>query len=625
MFFAEFFSITIIAIYFTIAIIIWVFPLQFFLKNKTTLIQYLVPAAFSFQIIIGYVFYTFNLMKYFSVIYFVMMLLLNIALFYRHQLLQKKIFDYFNSYQKKEKLFIVGVIFTIIPLLYTHYYDSFQNLAPGNNDTYSHIGFLKQITESGYIHSTFYAPGFHLLMFPLTKLLSYAHLSRFAGPTLSLFIVLGISLVLKPLLKTKQSFLLLILLFSFPIFNQLTLQTISFFSSSLTFLFFSTLIVLYTKPVFLNKNHLYALLSIISVALALSVPYFFVQLIPSLGLFWVATFLFKRRLSRQLLMHINVSLIISFLGLMLGYAHVLLQTSLRGSTYFPDIPTAQNMNHDIDCDGNNIVCTFFFELEKNETTEKTTLPILKAGYDLLSIKDVRTENTILSLGAYSWILFSLFLFAYALKKKDHLLIVVSVFSIFFGISAQTGVVELGSYKGRSGWYLLLLCLIGCSVFFDRVYQLLGFFSQKIFLLTFVLLFISCFLSPAEFYRPYNTEPFDYLEEILETQKEQTIVFARIPEISLVSDKVIYIPLNEMAIQEKKLESGFVVVQTQPFNIDPILSQYGSISDSDFKQFYKLQEINNQEGEKINILLEEKYECISKKAIIKTEKTTICKL
>lgn len=628
-------SIPVIFGYFLFNIALLYLPVKKFLKNSKQILQYLIPIAFSVQIIFGYIFYTFELTKSYYPIYILILGAINIYL------LRISEPPNFNKLWKKLKprvtiqnVFLMAVI--ALAVFYSRFYDSMNTLAPGNNDTYNHVQFLKSIDTVGYISSTFYAPGFHILVYPLVRLMPMTSIYRFVGPALGVILTLSILLLVAPKLKHRKSLFILAGLMLLPVFNQLSLQLISFFSSSLTFMYLVALMVIMATMDKFDRK-LLVLFGLFCLGLSFSVPYFYVSLLPAMGLLIVFDLLLQKGENFK---NYLVLASILFLGLAVSYGHVLLQTSVHSNeAYFPIIPTVfvsdaskklgENEiligdNHKECEQSSSVICVWSRKLgtQSNQLIANFA-PLINSGIDVIKIIQIRPAGDLLSIGAYIWIVCAIVLLFVARKLKLPMLFVVASFSIVLGISAQTGMFELSLYKGRSGWYLLLLCVLGTIFVYDHFSHLL----RKAVPVVIVGLALGGLVVPPVFYRPYYTEHLAELRE-LGLKESRFLLVSPTKEDSLVIGGTHYIPLNEEMVfgTDFNLSKGtYVVLNLDMVDIDPVMSQLGSVYDYNFERFNAnliKREVAQQE---MNQVLEEKYRCLSDNIVWRGEHTVLCKI
>ena len=550
-------------------------PLCALTKNKIIGLRYAIPFSISIEIIIGYIFYCTSTMTYFPLFYLIFAILINIWAYYKlRPIAFKKI--------SLNWMVILAVSVVSIVIIYTRCYDGFKFIGPGSNDTYNHLIFVKDLIRTGYLSNGFYAPGFHLFLMPIAKIIPFADLYRFAGPAIGIVTLGSFVLLFKDYLKNKILLIFLLALLALPVYNQFTLQTIGFFSSALTFIYFASFIVLISdQDIKKRKLHLSFFL-IFTVALALTVPYLFVVILPAALIIFFVVLIFQKRFNAgypRYLLTINLILIVGFV---VSFGHIYIQSNiLKRYSGFPRIATTY-----YESDGTQVITL------NNELADTLHLPrfiknnsflrpMVGTGYDLLRVKNIRSAKSVLGLGAYLWIAFSFFLLAYASRKKNTILLTVAVLSVFFGLCAQTGMFEMSNYRGRSGWYLLMLSIFGLVLFTDQVY------SKKMFqwvLVGSVIIAATGFYLPPQYYRTYYGKEFEIVIQIARSYPDKKInLIASNHELSMVAENI----TAQDFIPENLVNSDtFLILEKEILCPDPVLSQGAVSTDKNFVEYNK---------------------------------------
>jgi len=576
----------IVSILFFISFSLYI-PLLYILDKKNAL-QITIPLSISIEIIFGYIFYNLGHLKMFPFLYFLIILIINTVFIWKIKkkndlfLILKKIFHKKNNIEIATLvLFFLALILTV----FTRFYDSLNTIAPGNIDTIDHLNFLNDLKNIGHIQLAYYAPGFHLFLYPLTFFVSNSYIYRFAGPVIGILIILSVFLYMKRYLKPTV-LLFMIILFSVPIYNQLTLQTISFFSSSLTFIFLIAFIYALNKNNKIDEKKSLIICAISSVSLAISVPYFYVGLIPAVVFLFIISLLNKKILPTYHKYLIKVIFVLIIFGLIVSFGHVLLQTKILNNQNisFPRIKQVKMINK-------TMVQTDNYK----ESNGSSSGAIYATFIDLISIKNIRPFNGILAIGSYLWILLSIFFVYYGLKKNNAPLLIISSLSIVFGLSTQTGTLEMIYYRGRSGWYLMFLSILGISIFFNTIHK--EKYKNKIRILLIIILFIS-FLNPPEFFRRYYKEAYDTANKIKSTFPDKKIEFLTDTySLEIVSDNFRSLPLSISNLnRDAKIDENFVILEKKLLQTDPILSQQALSTDTDFSNFKYNQLLKNKKME-----------------------------
>lgn len=575
----------------------WYFPLQVWVNHKLA-VRYSIPFSISIQIIIGYVFYVSSFDKWFPIIYGCIVVVANAFALSASKQVRQNVKTMLQSITWRG----IGIFAVLIlPLLYTRWFDAITQIAPGNNDTYNHMFFLENIDVRGFITTLYYPPGYHLVLYPLYKLIPYGDMYRFAGPAIGVITVLGLYLLFQNRFKHWSSKILLLLAFSFPLFNEFTLQSISLFSTALSFIYFGTFIALITEQdKSLTQRVQLVLYLLMTATLAVTVPYMFVQYLPAICLMYVVLFFLRKNTFFQTKIKLLRNFIcISILGLLLAFGHVFLMTSILDSTQsLPEIPTVEKSAGETYVvstnratvpdlpDATTIIQdenSFFSQLRKSSQYQEYVQPVIATAIDVLKIKNIREPNSLLAMGAYIWIVFAIGITWFGIRKNDITFFTIGIFSILYGFAIQTGSLELTFYRGRSGWYLLLLLLLGFIYIYDALAIL-----HKRWIITIIIctVYISGFLVPPTFYRSYYNEPFIITNKLVHQFPNQTIAIASNQHrLSLLSENVITLPLSlDEILKHIQNDQLIIIFDKEYFIPDPILSQQANAIDEDLSSF-----------------------------------------
>ncbi|MEI8143291.1 MAG: hypothetical protein WCG48_01585 [Candidatus Berkelbacteria bacterium] len=597
------------------------FPMAAIFEEKIAA-KFAIPVSISVQIIFAYVFYCFGIVKIYPAIYASLIVFINVLAIWKLK------HGFFNIRRPslQQILHILALIILFCVIIYSRFHDSFTNIAPGEIDTYSHVQFIKDLTTQGYLNFPQYAPGFHLFLYPLVFVTKLSEIYRFAGPTIGVLCILSSFLLLKDSFKrttTRYVFLALCLL---PIFNQLFLQQIGFFSTSLSFIFIPSLIfAIYTKKDILPKSGILILYGLIISALSLTLPYLYIQYLPSLALFSIIIFATKKGYSNDYLRKILCICILSFIGFFLAFGHVYLQTKiLKRADNFPAMeftrfengslvvsnsysPT-DNPNQTVTPAARSYISTIADHssqailkaskkidpvtktLKETAAYTKYIRPMLNTANEAFSVKNIRPFAGTLSIGAYVWIFICALVLLYASLIKNTLLLTLSAFTLIFGIATQFGVLEISSYRGRSGWYLLLFMILLVTFLYDLYFPKK--FEKKWFIYTAIAL--SCTLGiakPPVFYRAYYTDSYVKLKNIVTSLPDKTTLslLTNDRQLSLVLESIQLTPLdNGTILKPCSSNTCVIIIDKKFFDADPILSQKSIAGDENFSDYYAKQ-------------------------------------
>lgn len=581
------------------------FPLRLIFNAGEGALKFSIPLSISAQIIFGYIFYTLGKIELYYTPYLAIILLLNLWSIYK---LKPKL----NKINFGSKSLTIALIALVIAAVYHFFADSIRNIAPGTIDTTNHLAFLfTDLPKLGYLNFPSYPSGFHIFLYPLTKFSSQVPVYRFTGPILGLYTISHLVLTFRNIFQNKILSALLVAAILLLPFNQLVLQLIGFFPTALSFIFFASFLVLVIEEKISYRLRLF-LGIIMAIATGVTIPYLSVQLAPIfLILALVAKLFLKSKLNLQAIKIALLSVILCFL---VGFGHVYLQTGiLKRTTGFPAIETVI-----VKPDGNVTTTTtyqatkrftdklsHYLPFIKNHFFQNYIIPMLMTGEDILKIKNIRPPIGILSLGAYIIMLTAVGSLVFIKNKPN--LTVVSLFVLVFGVATQTGILEISTYRGRSGYYLLFLAPILACLIIDHYYKSK---LNKYGPLAIGILALTSTLSVPLFYREYYPDYFQVSTNIVDSQPgKKFLFFTSKTDLKTISSRIQTRPLSEnISLDDCGDNECFVIIEKKPLFIDPILSQKAYSADKNGAQYnaQQIKEANDQQAlaqriiEKLNL-------------------------
>lgn len=560
-------------------------PFRALIKDKAISLRYAIPFSLSVEILFGYIYYCTSTMSYFPICYLVFALFLNILAYVKLKpIILTKISVNIGI--------LLVLIISVLALLYTRYFDSFSFVGPGGNDTYAHLVFVKDLINPGFLRNGFYAPGFHIILMPIAKLIPFSDLYRFTGPAIGIVTLISFVLLFRDYLKNKILLLFLLALLALPVYNQFTLQTIGFFPSSLTFMYFVSFIFLLSDKDNEKRRANLFIFSIFTFALALTVPYLFVTILPAFLIIFFIVLIFRNKFNKKYPFYLFLINLILILGIFVSFGHVFLQSSILKRFSGINLPTIEvTITEDVKITDKLANKEYSPKVIANNSLLNS---IVGTGYDILRVKNIRPVNSILGIGAYLWMGFSFFLIVYGLRKKNSILLIVAVLGVFFGLCTQTGMFEMNNYLGRSGWYLLMLSIFGSVLFFDQIY------SKKMtnwLLAVCLILLITSFFFPPQYYRPYYDEEFKTISQIAKQHPNDSItLITNNKQLAIVAENI---TAQHFLPDFLRNDNPVLIIENKFLRPDPVLSQRVTSTDKEFIEFNKAFEIE-KENLKYNI-------------------------
>lgn len=603
-------------------------------KNKNSTKAILVPMTISIIIIFGYFFYFLNIVKYYPISCISILTTLNLLLYLKkkHKPNTKKNF-------RPNFMWVATIAILTVTMVFSRFYDSITYNSPGNPDSLAHLHMYRELASQGYISNAFYAPGFHLILLPLSNFVNSWDLMRFIGPVISLLCLLSVYVIFFQLLKNKFVALLTLSLFGLPLFIKLSIQTIGFFPSAITFMVLPIYLYLIINPNLLDFKKNLIIFTIISIALALTVPYLLVQLIPLYGVLWFFTHFLKNKEKNKYIKLFKYKSIVLILCFLLALMHVYYFTKIHhNQSLFPNIPTIEkvgekqivgNNYQDIEYidklfkkykNSNNIVIQILANSLDNSIVKTFFLPITSTGYEIIQPKNILLNKNILSIGGWLFLICLFPLLLYSLKTNKIKILVISCMGIIFGIGCQTGILEMSYYRGRTAWYFMMIMILTIGLLLDEMYKNR---SNKLIILTII---IFCFISisnPPVFPRLHYSDAFAFTRYISKKTEEKVVIFTEQQELSIVSEKIQIFPIDEIEQISPQPKPIYLILPNK--SIDKV-DIYSHMIFSPEKDIYLL----NNKSQNDTILnkfdtIREYIKSLPNELVLKTEQIDVYKL
>ena len=636
-------------------------PLRAYLKNSRQALVFLIPTSISFNILLGYFFYTVKSfiafrMMYFVFVYITLVIVLNIVAMKKLGIISND-WDIKNiKIRLKELLDFIFIglkktyylpIILLIPIVYTRlYYPAFY-LHFGDNDTWHHLNkLLDQMPHKHGLH--WYAPGFHILIYPLKVLIPTQGLYRFTGSVLSLITAIYIYIFVRSLLKERfqpYTQIFIPILLSLPLVNMFTIQTMAFTPSALSFIF-----ILAFLYVVYDMNHLDWRVSKVfcgfwAMALSLTVPYSYGQFIVSLVFLWILMVVFRKRFNFKYELRYLFFLIFVFcMGIVLAYGHVKFRNLITLHFYGTriELPLLTNFdankkktswevlseyvfkkkflkeelrndqknkdqNNDFISEKRGNISINIQSSNKNQKKKLKLLPNLNiTDWDrieyiittLLSVKDIRTISTewsirnLLAIGSYAWILFCFGILFYSIFKKNRLFFMIAIFNLSYGLFIQTGIFAAPAYKGRSGWYLMLGAILASILLFNYGIEILR--QRRLLNLKWIagfliFLYSMAWINPPSFYRKFHEDIFKVVNSLsLDFPDQRIEILTNAGDAAIISMQ--YFRIKPVSIPYLKINSKrkdlikAVILEKKIKRVDPFLSGVGLVGAKDFEDY-----------------------------------------
>ncbi len=400
---------------------------------------------------------------------------------------------------KPQKILILILIATQILVFYG---DAFFHISHNFPDTYYNYLWIK--TNIIHIGNIGYFPGLSIVSILPVSLIDPLYSLNYFAASIGLVFTICINLILKSLLSLKGLIIFNLILLT-PFYYALTYTRVGLNNSQIYPIIFFSIIVFMLKKWQDNiySKFIYGLA--LSVAALVTAPHILFLTIP--GILLALIFTFKLSMIKSAIWLAILSLVSVFFASKLSS---------------PDI---------------------IFE---DKSIDSKSLNFIDFSYVLISdwfrIKlPIRSPlESMESLGAYLVIAFAGWVLLVSIKRGIKPIIFVSILTIIYGISLQTGIGEFAFMKGRIGWYFMFTSALLLSMVVDqlriqlpkktRIYRIIG--SLLILNLIIVL------LNLPDAYRKDNEKILIEIKKIIRKENRTGLnIYSDLNQMRFVSEKI----------------------------------------------------------------------------------------
>lgn len=353
----------------------------------------------------------------------------------------------------------VLLLFAFAIGIYMRLYDPLKHLALGSGDFYTHLQFVKE-TSSGLIFTS-YPRGYHIVL-ALVNFISnidFYALARFAGAFFGIISIGAVYCLMRQVFGKKAAVFAVLFYSGFTLFNYLTIEQVGFFAQGFGFVLiplavcFALGLVNDFKEGALQRRNILLfvfivfLLGLISPYAMLETSYFLYILL----FFCIVLHFGMRKHIRRFLKNVTVLIILFSLGMLIVLSYYTFlkdfrQLGIRLPTY--EESKVVRLVEEGESE--------WKAMEESVTLADWTTNKWEIVKNILRMKGLRVPVEFpLSIGVYVGLLLSLFIVVFSIRKKRVELFAISAFTLLFGISCITGILEFPMYQGRAGWYFML--------------------------------------------------------------------------------------------------------------------------------------------------------------------------
>jgi hypothetical protein len=399
-----------------------------------------------------------------------------------------------------QKIIIVILIATQILVFYG---DALFHISHNFPDTYSNFvwiyGNATNIGDVGYF------PGLSVVsILPVISINPLYSLNFFAA-SVGLVFTVCINLILKPILSFKGLIVFNLILLT-PFYYALTYTRVGLNNSQLFPIIFFSIIVFIINKWQDDRYSKYLYGIALSVAGLVTAPHILFLIIPGILIALILTYKLTKK--KTIIWLVSLSLSATVFGRVLSTPELIIST--RGAD-----PKSINISN--------------------------SLYVLISDWARVKFPIRSPLESIDSLGAYLIIVIAIWALISSTKKNIKIVKFISILTIVFGITLQTGIGEFTPIKGRIGWYFMWSSALLLSIVFDQTKIQL---SKKIRFdnvigICLILNFMFVIFNLPDHYRKDNESILIQMKKIIaKDNRSELYVYTDIGQLTFVSEKVI---------------------------------------------------------------------------------------
>ncbi len=196
----------------------------------------------------------------------------------------------------REDFFLIGLLILAIAVRSIH---PLQHMALGQSDAYSHLHFLRDVVDRGFVNNVMYPPGYHWILALPTAVfhLDPYLVARYGGAFFGAGLVLAVYVLVKSIAGNPAAIFSAFLVSCFPGLNLLLKTGVGAFPNQLGLFFIPVVFYFYiiTEEKILGKSpKAYTLLALCLMGLSISVPMMLIHVLLILCIIRMVLFIIRR-------------------------------------------------------------------------------------------------------------------------------------------------------------------------------------------------------------------------------------------------------------------------------------------------------------------------------------------
>lgn len=362
----------------------------------------------------------------------------------------------------REDIMLAGLLLLAVAIRSVH---PLQHMALGQSDAYSHLQFLRNVLDTGFVHNVMYPPGYHwILALPTQSFqLDPYPVARYGGAFFGAGLVLAVYVLVRSIAGGAAALTAVFLVACFPGLSLLQKTGVGAFANQLGLFFIPVAFYFYMiteEKKFGTSTMAYALLALCLMGLSISVPMMLIHVLLILCIIRMILLLARRNqwLSRTIFFTLSILPAIVLLSLHLLYAGpVHQQETIKVITAGAAINSVPSLSERTSKETGPNSSVGWMENLKSAWNH----PAVKLARDFFSIKRLGVGHSAANIVGFLMLTLFGITLLWGLKRGNIGLVVLGIWGGIASLQTMTGVLQFSGYQ-REGWSFMIAfaCLLG---------------------------------------------------------------------------------------------------------------------------------------------------------------------
>lgn len=366
-----------------------------------------------------------------------------------------------NLLMVKEDYCLIGLIILAVAVRSIH---PLQHMALGQSDAYSHLQFLRNVVDTGFVHNVMYPPGYHwILSLPTAAFHLDPYLvARYGGAFFGAGLVLAVYVLVKSIAIQPAPIFSAFLVSCFPGLNLLLKTGVGTFANQLGLFFIPAIFYFYIiteEKKFRESPMAYALLALSLMGLSISVPMMLIHVLLILFIVRMSVFIINRE---KWLSQTGVLVCLVMPAIILLSLHLIHVGPVYQQKTIELITAGTSMNSSLSLSAKSMDTVPFYLADFAGFLKSiSNHPVISLAFDFFSRKRWGIGHVAAnSIGCMILIIFGISLW-YGFIGKRMGWVMLGFWGIVASVQTLTGILQFSGYQ-REGWSLLIVvaCLSG---------------------------------------------------------------------------------------------------------------------------------------------------------------------